>query len=69
MSYKPGEVIDIKESEMVLYYDGFTKRKVDVEVLHLFIGEQFQEMKDLVGHCIQVYKDRSGRINEIQVLD
>jgi hypothetical protein len=69
MNYRTGEVIEIKSDEVVRYYDGFCKRKVDAEVLHLFIGEQFQEMKDLVGHCIQVLKDRSGRISGVQVID
>lgn len=69
MNYRTGEVIEIKSDEAIRYYDGFSKRKVDIEVIRLFIGEQFNEMKDLVGRSIQVLKDRSGRITNIQVVD
>jgi hypothetical protein len=69
MPLKAGQVVDIKANSDVIYYDGFDKHVLDFELLHLFIGEQFQEMKDLVGHSLEIYKDRSGRINEIQVID
>ncbi len=69
MSLKPGEVVDVQAESNVIYYDGFTKRAVDLELLRLFIGEPFKEMKELVGHSIQIYKDRSGRINSVQIID
>ncbi|NCP67166.1 hypothetical protein GW756_03125 [bacterium] len=69
MPFKPGQVVDINADAEVIYYDGFDKKAIDFELIHLFIGEQFQEMKDLVGHSIAVYKDRTGRINEIEVVD
>lgn len=69
MILKLGEVTAIKEGKEVIYYDGFDRRVVDLELLRLFVGEQVKEMKDLLGRCIQVCKDRSGRIENIYIID
>lgn len=69
MPLKPGQVVDVRANSEVIYYDGFNKRALNFELIHLFIGEQFQETKELIGHCIEVYKDRSGRIQGVHVVD
>ena len=69
MALKYGQVCEISGTEKIVYYDGSCQRELSIDVLRSFLGDQVKEVQALLGHCIQVLKDRSGRITRIQILD
>jgi len=69
MSLKFGEVCEVKSDQTIVYFDGYCQRDLSVDVFRGFSGDQIKELHALVGHCISVLKDRSGRIQQIQIID
>lgn len=69
MNRKFGEVCEVKPNQAVVYYDGHSLKDVNIDVLRAFLGDQIKELQALVGHSIQIVKDRSGRIQKIQIID
>lgn len=69
MSLKFGEVSEVKLDQTIVYFDGYCQRDLSVDVFRGFSGDQIKELHALVGHCINVLKDRSGRIQQIQIID
>ncbi len=66
---KYGQVCRLGRGNDVVYYDGYCERRLQIDLVRAFLGDQAKEISKLIGHCIQVVKDRSGRIQKIELLD
>lgn len=69
MALKYGQVRAVQPNKSIVYYDGHHNRQLSYDLVRIFLGDQYKELKALTGHSIQVVKNRAGRIEAIKVID